>query len=509
MSVNTQTDSNLMQTLSTNATVTQPVACNPLDMNPKTRQRATNPRTIAEIDYDTASIMNNLAQTNEPENYDEHFLENHHLMGLTRSIESTQASLDHHNIAHNKPYEYFYFCSGGALTIGYGTKIEFNQSTGQLHKEGREVLEHLDMRLNGRALTMQEKEELVTECFERRDAYNENIIAEFKKNPQKLIKGRKKKGPWKAEDFFLERKSGENQVDDLYPSGEKAVISNATALHVSHMEYAHKINKLIADKSFFDRSYLLKALAADFVYQYGTKGFKDNFALYKADGPISLGELKSQSSFSGDDDRSKMRQLLLDTAITNMKDAQKRKNKPATPESQEAFCLKALANFSEKFHGGIMLRQEHKMVMMEQYMTIVMMQAFENVKGSKLTQEEIKTAHQNARNLVYNECYNSPIIQQMPHQIKPATLTTAIEERMKIKPGKEALDVLRDALFEQAQIQIKRYNKKNKTNIQIENPHTSETNDEVAQVSSKKPLGEKVNVDDTPVCGRNDLHERW
>ncbi len=367
------------------------------------------------------------------------------LMALTCSSESTSVTLDENGIVHSTPCESFYFCSANALTIGYGTKIEYKN--GKICPEGIAVLEQLDLKRNGRSLTMDEKKQMVHTCFQRRNTHDNRAGTPLKKM------------------------SPEKQKPILFNKNDYASVNVENAYTVAQNEYADKMDKLLTANKYLGSSYLLLALSTDFAYQYGNHGVT-KFDIYKVNGPITLSNLKNASSFAPDKDneRRMVRRLILEMAIQNAKDKKARGNKPATPESQAVFYMTALKKFTETFDKGIMEREEQKIVLMEQFMTLIMMQCIHNVKGEELTTEDLKTAKDQAHKLVYDELFHSDIIQQLPDQIRPITLTSAINsikvDSLKSNGGL-AIEELRNSILSQAQTRLKRYNKKNKSDHQL------------------------------------------
>ncbi len=374
------------------------------------------------------------------------------LMTLTCSLESTIVKKDDNGLVHSLPIKSFYFCSSNALTIGYGTKIEYQD--GKLCKEGVEMLELLDIKRNGRSLTMAEKEEMVHTCFARRNAYDEQHsvkLCELKPEAQRKI---------------------------LFNDDDYGCIDGENARDVAQHEYTQKMHKLLEANKYLGSSYLLLALATDFAYQYGNNGVR-SFDIYKVNGPITLSKLVNASSLKVEkkkkekniyDDRHLMRRLILDMAIQNARDKKARGGKLATPESQGVFYMQALQKFTEMFNHGIMNREPQKILLMEQFMTLVMMQCMHNVTGQELTQDDLKIARTQAHKLVYDELFHSEVIQQLPEQIRPITLTSAIGA-IKISELKSeggiAMEELRKSILAQAQERLKRYNKKNKSNHEI------------------------------------------
>lgn len=369
------------------------------------------------------------------------------MMNLVTSMESTHVYKDKNNIIHNKPIEHFYFCSKGGLTIGYGTKIECNKN-GIPEKEGMELLEATKIMRNGKELTMKEKTDMVKSCYDRRNYC-------------------KKQG------INLNKLSPEAQKKHLFTKKDFCSIDSQSALEVSRLEYEDKNHKLVSANPFIKDSYFLEALGTDFHYQFGDTGIQGTTVYKKAlkkeiPNRLYVGKEKAVT------DREKLRDLICKLAYETNQDKKKRNGQPATPESQSAFCIRALKKFCDTFEDGIMMRQDHKTLLMEQYMTLVFAQSMKNVKNRDLTLNEVQQAQQMAHTLVYDELYNSPTIQQVPDRIKPVTLLESLKNiklpEKTTQTDKNPLMIIRDSLNKEAEKRIQSFNKKFKTNHSYETP---------------------------------------
>ena len=372
------------------------------------------------------------------------------MMTLVTSMESTQVYKDKNNVVHSKPIEHFYFCPRGGLTIGYGTKIECNKQ-GYPEKEGLAILEKTKLLRNGKPLSLKEKTELVKSCYDRRT----------------YCKTRAKKK------INLNVLSPEDQKAYLFNKEDYATIDSQNALEISRLEYEDKKRKLITANPFIKDSYFLEALGTDFHYQFGDTGIQGTTIYKKAlkkeiPNPLYAGKEKAVT------DREKLRDLICKLAYETNQDKKKRKGQPATPESQSAFCIKALKKFCDTFKDGIMMRQDHKTLLLENYMTLVFAQSMKNVKNRDLTLNEVQQAQQMAHTLVYDELYNSPTIQQVPDRIKPITMLESLKNiklpEKTTQTDKNPLMLIRDSLNKEAEKRIQSFNKKFKTDHSFETP---------------------------------------
>ena len=115
---------------------------------------------------------------------------------LTGSMESDVVSENEDKTFSSEPFTSFYFCSGNALTIGYGVKIEYKD--GELCKEGLEVLADLDIHRNGKSLSMDEKEALTEALIAAHpEAVKERLKASdgILKVPEALLTSRQVRHP--------------------------------------------------------------------------------------------------------------------------------------------------------------------------------------------------------------------------------------------------------------------------------------------------------------------------
>ena len=386
--------------------------------------------------------------------------ESKHLMMVTCAIESTTPVRNEDGSCSVKHIPNFYFCTSNGLTIGFGSKIEFKD--GELAPEGRELLQHIRLTRNGRELTEAEKEEVVKDCFKRRNK-RDALINKGKKAPE-LTAPNGKKIP---QDSYTKNMTPEAQSVILHDC-PVPVIDRESALDAIHFEYNDKLNRLVAKVPHFGESLFLKALATDFAFQDGMTGIQEN-RFYK----LARDKNKTSSSlnFGGKtDDRSKMRQLLCKMAYKTHVDKQNRKGTRATPESQAVFYIEALQAFTEEFSSDIKSNYGHKKALMEHFMTIVGMQCMENIKGAPLTPEEMKQAQQQAHQLVFEEIFNSKIIAQLPKEIQNATRLAALQSISTegLKSNTEnAAQAVRRSILETAGTKLTDYNKKHDTNFQL------------------------------------------
>lgn len=378
------------------------------------------------------------------------------MMNLVISMESTNVYRDKNNIIHNKPIEHFYFCSQGGLTIGYGNKIECT-NTGNLEKEGRALLEKTKIMRNGKELSMREKEAIVKNCYDRR-TYLQTL-----KNKKKRIN--------------LNNLSSKNQKPHLFNKNDFCTIDSQSAMEISRLEYTNKNNKLVTSNSFFKDSYFLEALGTDFHYQFGDSGIKDTVVYKHAEKGLIPKKLYTGKA-KAESDREKLRELICELAYETNQDKQKRKGQPATPESQSAFCINALQKFCKTFEDGIMKRQDHKTLLMEQYMTLVFAQSIKNVQNRDLTLAEVQRAQQMAHSLVYDELFHSETLQQVPDKIKPVTVVNSIKNlnqnlslpKNMTSTKKNPFQMLRESLNKESETRIQSFNKKFKTDHSFEIP---------------------------------------
>ena len=366
------------------------------------------------------------------------------LMAPTYLFESTKTSVDKHGIISTEPLECFYFCTSDALTIGYGSKIEYKD--GKLCKEGYELLQHIELQKDGHFLTMEEKIELVDFCFEQKRAYDQKHTGKLR---NKLFEAQKK---------------------ILFPTGAP-FITKENAFHVAQIEYQDKMNRILKDNPVLGSSYFSLSLATDLAFQCGNAGVKRT-AYYK----LAKNKKTLASSIQiGANDRLKLRKLLCTMAHRQQIDQAKRKGKPASTTEQNAFTLYALQSFCNTFKSSIMARDHHTILLMQEFMTLVFMQNKKNEVQRPLTYNELSIAAAQAQEFVYQDVFQSPTVAQLPHKIRPITILNAVK---KIQPfvqlGKENKKVylkpkycLKEALIKESLIQLQKYNKKHKTAHQL------------------------------------------
>ncbi len=382
------------------------------------------------------------------------------LMAITCSMESNIIEQEPDGTYSTQPHEAFYFCSKNALTIGYGIKIEYKN--GRLCPEGEEILKRLDLKRNNESLTMDEKRTLVKNCFTRRDERDKNA-----KNPKKsdpILKNSEGKIIPKTAETCELRPISQKVI--LFNDNDYASIDKDNALEVTRYEYEKKLNTLLGKKPFLGNSYFLKAFSADVAFQNGDSGVR-KFDFYRnASNKILKSEYYPvERPLKGKSDRYKMRSLLFEMAYKTHNASKSRKGKPATPASQTKFIIEALKEFNVEFKDGIMKREKQKIVLMEQFMTVTMMQCYRNVKGADLTLDEIKKAEKDAHNLVYDQLFHSKLIQQLPEKIRPTVLVNGIKnlDTKDIgKPGKNICSSLQASISKEAQQKLEKYIQKNK-----------------------------------------------
>ena len=366
------------------------------------------------------------------------------LMAPTYLIESTRYSVDNNNVVHSKPMECFYFCSANALTIGYGLKIEFNGD--KLAPEGIEALRSLDITINGRHLSQEEKKNLAYQCIKKRNDYD------------------------KSHSPNLSQMRYEAQVDILFPN-DRPIISTENALASAQIEYSEKQENLLRRNPFLGNSFYSQALGTDLAYQYGNAGVT-KCSYYKC---AKKNTLASQI-VAGHADRLKVRKFLCALAYKHWQDQTKRKSKPITPAEQNEFTLFAIQKYFELFKDGIMSRSPYHILLMEKMMTLVMMQHQQDIQTMPLYSFQIKECEKQAHQLVYHDLFFSSTITQLPKKLQPITMVDAVKgARKSLTPWlkKSELSLTPDAFMEkillpEAEKKIKVYNKKYKKNIAIQ-----------------------------------------
>ena len=375
------------------------------------------------------------------------------LMAPTYLLESTLFRTDEHNVVHSRHMECFYFCTANALTIGYGLKIEFDKK-GKLAPEGIEALQNLNITLNGKPLTFEEKEALAYQCIKKRKEYDAN-------NSIKLSKMRY-----------------DAQVAVLFPN-ERPIISHENALETAQIEYTEKHSNLLKRNPFLNNSFYSQALGTDLAYQYGNSGVT-KCDYYKN----AKQNILSERISVGKDDRLKIRRFLCALAYKYHQDQIKRKFAPITLAEQNAFTLFAVQKYFELFKESIMQRSSYHILLMEHMMTLVMMQHQQDIQKIPLRSFQMDECAQKAHQLVYHQLFHSPIISQLPHRLQPITMVHAINGAQKnLKPWIKSrqLSLTPDVFMErillsEAEKKIKLYNKKYKKNIALKKTSSSNTN---------------------------------
>ena len=114
-------------------------------------------------------------------------------------------------------------------------------------------------------------------------------------------------------------------------------------------------------------------------------------------------------------------------------------------------------------------------MLLENFMTLVMMQHQQDLQEIPLRSFQIVECEQKAHKLVYHDLFHSSPILQLPKKIRPITMVDAIKGSKKsldawMKPRRLSLkpeEFMEKILFEEAEKKIKVYNKKNKKSISI------------------------------------------
>lgn len=384
------------------------------------------------------------------------------LLAITCLFESDNVQKEPDGTYSSQPHDAFYFCTKGGLTIGYGTKIEYRN--GRLCREGEEILERLDLKRNNRSLTMDEKRALVNACFTRRKQRDDEIKKNGKVAVRKTSEGKDIPGTVKTCDL---RPTAQKAI--LFNNNDFACIDKQNALDVARYEYKKKQENLLKNNPFLANSYFLKAYANDCAYQNGDAGVR-NFEFYKnaLNQQIASDFYPTKRPHDNETDRYKMRTLLYEMAHKTLEASKSRKGGRASPESQVKFMIESLKTFTTEFRSGIMKREKQKIVMMEKFMTITMMQCYRNVKGADLTLDEIKQAERDAHHLVYDQLFNSEIIQQLPNQIRPIVLVEGIAKIDTDKMDHTWSNInsaIQNSILNEAKSKLQRYNEKHNKNL--------------------------------------------
>lgn len=365
------------------------------------------------------------------------------LMGPTSLLESTLFSVDDHNYVHSCPYDCFYFCTADALTIGYGLKIEFDKE--KIAPEGIKALQSLTLLSNGRALTLDEKIQLAYNCVKRKKEYNKNNTPHLKKL------------------------RFEKQKEILFPNGAPT-LSQENALQASQIEFSEKREKLLKRNPFLADSYFSQALGTDLAFQHGNTGVTSKSYYKNAKKGVLLSHISD-----GKNDRLKVRKLLCLLAYKYRQNRLKQKSEFMSKEEQNAFTLFAIQEYFSSFKEDILARNPYSILLMEKYMTLVMMQNKRSEQNRELNNAEINECVQKARTLVYDELFFSPTIQQLPRKLQPITMVDAVltaHKQLNHSRKSTTLSLtptifMNQILTTTAKTKLIAYNKKYKTNLSL------------------------------------------
>ena len=326
------------------------------------------------------------------------------LFAPTYLMESTLTSQNEDGIVQSEPINHFYFCSANKLTIGYGTKIECD-SKGKLAKEGIQALQQLKIYKGNRELSEKEKQQLVRDCCAARNRYDH-------------IHGENK---------FC--KLGIHSQSRVLFGSNPALVTKESALDTALTEYKNKQQKLLENNKNFNMNLIVSTIGTDLAYQYGSRGVatkQGSTYFYKC---VKKGYLPQNGQFDPKyGDRTLLRNWMLQTARLFEDDKRKRKEEPATPESQSKIFMTALKSFEKTFHQHIMNRQQHVKILMDQCMALVMTQNFQNIYGRYPQPEEIENIRQTSQDFVYKELYGSTEIARVEKPYRENAIANAIKE---------------------------------------------------------------------------------
>lgn len=325
------------------------------------------------------------------------------LFAFTYLMESTLTSQNEEDIIQSEPINHFYFCSSNKLTIGYGTKIECDND-GKLAKEGREVLKKLKIYKNNRELTETEKQKLVRDCCAKRNQYDR-------------VNGENK---------FC-KLSAHNQAKVLF-GDNPAPVTKESALSAALTEYQEKQQKLLKNNKNFNMNLIVKAIGTDLAYQYGSCGVKTKKGSSYFYDCVQKGYLPGNGKFDSQyGDRTLLRNWMLQTARSFEDDKKKRKGQQATSQSQSKLFLTALKSFEKTFHQHIMNRQPSVKLLMEQSLSLVLVQNFLNIYGRYPQSKEIKKIHKTSQDFVYKELYGSSELDRVKKNGRECAITKIIK----------------------------------------------------------------------------------
>lgn len=323
------------------------------------------------------------------------------LMQMTILTESIHASQPTPETVQPEPIPHFYYCQGGVLTIGNGNTVQFHNN-GEIDSAGMRILQQLDLRdKHGNPLSIDEKIAMAQECRRRYQA-NRNIRNLTPEEQQEYLFGDRTVG------------RGRNRRVTHNPF---ATISRQNAFEVSCVDYMNRQDTIAnisgltdTQRNNINRSYFTTALVMDYAYQYGTgkKGVQSE-EIYKK---IIAGTLprKLYNALPNHPTRVKWRELYYQMA----KRADDNKGKPVTLQSQNENRIVALQAFAKLFPTEIMYAEPHTIAMMKEFMTHVEMQNMRDAYGRELTCSEINACCISAQQLVCNNLFFSPIVQQIP-----------------------------------------------------------------------------------------------
>lgn len=383
---------------------------------------------------------------------------NEALTMLTCLMESTLIQKEANNEYSSQPIDHFYFCSQNALTIGYGNKIECNGN--EICKEGLEILKLLDIKdEKGVSLSQKEKEARVKECIANR-------------NKRDKLAGKNKASAIKTDNGCISastrtcRMNPRAQKLVLFDKGKFCTIDKESALRAMRYEMQKKIKKLKDKNPNTEDSYFSKALLADFAYQFGDTGVRQ-LKFYKNVKAGTFPDTLNYSKKSVKKDRSALRELMCKMACKAHKN-----KKPLSQENQARFCLEALKEFAGSYKTGINCKEKHKIVLMENFMTIAFMQSMRDGKGAELTVEEVKNAQIQAHDLVYNSIFNNELLQQLPEGLRPQIILSALQ-KLSVSPDQTVrfpeyvAQAVQERMFQSTQKIVAAYNKEHGTDIQL------------------------------------------
>lgn len=317
------------------------------------------------------------------------------LFAPTCLMESTRVSKSDDGAVNSHTVNNFYICSGRAVTIGYGSKIEIKD--GKICNEGLEVLDMLKLyRKDGTLITsLDEKAAIALKYYNLR---NKNITVRTKDNKKVVAPAHK---------ILID-----TQIRAYQDMGLPfASVPDDNAFEVALNEYSKKMAKISNADEQFNSSYFVLALASDLAYQYGDAGVRGT-DMYK---DITQKHALTKNVKSWDTStemRPKLRAWLLETAHLFEKDAKARAGKPATAQEQAKLLFKGLQSFEKKFHDQLMSRSEHSALLMQKMTSLMMAQNFYNIYQRDPNATEIANIEKASKDLVFNEIMQAPEIEK-------------------------------------------------------------------------------------------------